>query len=174
MKIKDLQPGDYHIYVDLDGVLADLFKKMHEVTGHHLINQEDDRTHAEDQAAWNKFHDLIKAGESLFSEFDLMPDAHDLWEYVKPYKPNILTATGRWNPEQVDKQKREWVKKHFTGYDKIYTVMASRQKAKFAWPDAILIDDRMKSITPWTEKGGVGVLHTSAENTIKELKKLGL
>ena len=168
MKLKDLKPTDYHIYIDLDGVLANLVKKMKEITGHTLSDS------GYDNPAWKKFHAELESGKRLFAELELMPDAEELWKYVRRYNPNILTATGKSFPEEVDKQKREWVKKHFSGYNTIYTVMASGQKAKFAWPDSILIDDREKSIIPWRERGGIGILHTSAENTIAELKRLGL
>jgi hypothetical protein len=52
-------------------------------------------------------------------------------------------------------------------------------KSKFASSitsggDRILIDDLPNTIEEWNAKGGVGILHTSAANTIKELKKLGL
>ena len=37
-----------------------------------------------------------------------------------------------------------------------------------------LIDDKEENIKQWKAAGGIGILHTSAENTIKELQKLGL
>ncbi len=169
MRLRDLKPTDYHIYVDLDGVLADLITKMEEITGHTLSDDNE-----RDKSAWKKFHDTIGSGERLFAEFELLPDANQLWNYIQKYNPSILTATGKMYAKEVDEQKREWVKKHFSGYDKIYTVIASGQKAKFAWPDSILIDDRMKSIGPWRDRGGIGIQHTSAANTIAQLKELGL
>jgi hypothetical protein len=48
------------------------------------------------------------------------------------------------------------------------------QKQLFAAPDKILIDDMEQTINEWNKGGGIGILHTSADNTIKELKKLGL
>lgn len=174
MKIKDLKPTDYHIYVDLDGVMADLEKKMLEVTGHQIQNKENDRGNPEDDQNWKKFHDEIAAGRPLFAEMDMMPDAQKLWDYIKKYKPHILTATGKRNVLSVDKQKREWVQEHLPEHNTVYTVTGSKNKAKFAWPDSVLIDDRMKSIDPWREKGGIGIHHTSAKETIAQLKKLGL
>jgi hypothetical protein len=47
-------------------------------------------------------------------------------------------------------------------------------KAAYAKPNHILIDDREKSIQPWREAGGIGILHTSAADTISQLQKLGL
>ena len=36
------------------------------------------------------------------------------------------------------------------------------------------LHDMEQTIKEWRNAGGVGILHTSAANTIKELKKLGL
>ena len=38
--------------------------------------------------------------------------------------------------------------------------------------ETILIDDRMHSIGPWRSAGGIGILHTSASQSIGELKTL--
>jgi hypothetical protein len=45
--------------------------------------------------------------------------------------------------------------------------------AKVAGLPAILIDDYKKNTDQFTDKGGIGILHTSTSNTIRELKKLG-
>ena len=37
----------------------------------------------------------------------------------------------------------------------------------------ILIDDYMKNIKEWENKGGIGVHHTDPRKTISELKRLG-
>jgi len=38
---------------------------------------------------------------------------------------------------------------------------------------AVLIDDYKKNTDQFTQRGGIGILHTSTSNTISELKKLG-
>jgi len=35
-------------------------------------------------------------------------------------------------------------------------------------------DDRESNIDQWRAAGGIGILHTSASDTIRQLKKLGL
>jgi hypothetical protein len=47
-------------------------------------------------------------------------------------------------------------------------------KQEFSGKNRILIDDRADTITNWNAQGGIGILHTSADNTIKQLKQLGL
>jgi hypothetical protein len=170
MRLKQLKPNDYHIYVDLDGVMANLQSYVEDVLDMKITTAPGGTDWDDSDEIWRVLRELE---EPDFSQLKKLPDADQLWNYVKPYKPNILTATGK-PVGKNDRQKREWVKKNLTGYKNVYTVVASRNKAKFAWPDAILIDDRLKSINPWREKGGIGILHTSAQDTIRQLKKLGL
>jgi hypothetical protein len=37
-----------------------------------------------------------------------------------------------------------------------------------------LLTDREDNINQWRDKGGIGIFHTSAADTIKQLKELGL
>lgn len=169
MKLDDIKPNDYTIHVDLDGVLADLETYIEQVYG------PIERT--ADGGDWVNADEIFAAlrekGEPRFDKLDKLPDADQLWGYVRKYAPNILSASGK--PEKKNSaEKHKWVKEHFTGYGTIRTVVSSLEKAKYANPQAILIDDRMKSIGPWRKAGGIGILHTSAAETIKELEKLGL
>ena len=47
-------------------------------------------------------------------------------------------------------------------------------KAKYAAPNAILIDDRSDNIEAWKSAGGIGILYKSTDQVINELSKLGL
>ena len=47
-------------------------------------------------------------------------------------------------------------------------------KAEYSGKNRILIDDRADTIEAWRSNGGIGILHTSANDTIKQLKDLGL
>ena len=58
---------------------------------------------------------------------------------------------------------------------RINLVMRS-QKQQYATTDGkpnILIDDYMKNINEWENKGGIGIHHTDPRKTINELKRLG-
>jgi len=68
--------------------------------------------------------------------------------------------------------KTEWVQR-LPNLRKLYFASA-KNKVKFARPDSILIDDRKDTIDAWNAAGGVGIFHTSAEDTIKQLQDLGL
>jgi hypothetical protein len=99
-----------------------------------------------------------------------MPDGQTLWDYIKGYNPYILTAPSM---DPGSKQgKTEWVAR-LDGMKKIYFKPA-RFKQELSAKNRILIDDRADTIERWRSKGGIGILHTSAEDTINQLKQLGL
>jgi hypothetical protein len=123
---------------------------------------------------WKDVNTLVKRGEEFFGAMDPMPDAFELWDYIKEYHPMILSATG--HVKTAPQEKRKWITDNL-GVDvaeRATLVSAAADKAKFAKPGYILIDDRAKAIDPWIEAGGVGILHISAVDSIAQLKELGL
>jgi len=170
-EITEEQPQRYTIFVDLDGVLANFFKGVKT-----LVPDYTEEKYEHDKKYKNKVWDIInkhgQSGGELWYDLEMLPDAHELWNYIKPYHPAILTASGT-SVKSVGEQKRRWVKKHL-GDPVVHVVERAQDKQKFAGKTHILIDDKRKALDPWISAGGVGILHTSAANTIKELKKLGL
>lgn len=167
-----LEEENYKIFVDLDGVLADFNAGMKKLV-HGYDETKADSDPKMKKRMWAAVSKYSKEGGKVWGELPLMKDAMKLWEYVSKY-PNteILTATG--NPiHGAEEQKRDWVKRHF-GNVKVNVVRLSKDKALYAKPNHILIDDREKSIIPWVEVGGIGILHSDANSTIEQLKKLGL
>lgn len=63
------------------------------------------------------------------------------------------------------------MKKHYGKEDGVICCL-SKDKQNFGKPKDILIDDREPNIQRWEEMGGIGILHTSAEETIRKLKEL--
>lgn len=174
------ETSDYKIFVDLDGVLADFVagtnKAMSQVYGEDHIHDEDEynRNSKYRSKMWTglrKYQD--EHGGEFWHELPLMKDAKQLWNYVSQYPVEILTATG--NPEYgAGEQKYRWVAQHIDPNVKVNLTRKSSEKAAMAAPNHILIDDKEKSIQPWIQAGGIGILHTSAANSIAQLKKLGL
>ena len=123
---------------------------------------------------WKAVDKWVKSGKPFFGAMEPLEDAFELWDYIKEYFPTILSATGHIHTAKTEK--REWVEKHLgdTTAGMALFVRSSSDKAQYAAPNHILIDDREKSIEPWIEAGGIGILHTSANTTIKQLKELGL
>jgi hypothetical protein len=99
-----------------------------------------------------------------------MPDGKELWNYIKGYNPELLSAPSREESSKIGKF--TWVKRNIPGTKLL--LKSAERKQEYATPNAILIDDRADNIQRWKDAGGVGIHHTSAENTIKQLQKLGL
>ena len=167
----------FRIFVDLDGVLVDFekFAKEHIIEPH--INS-DVKDHFLQKGAkrdfWRAVDRWTRSGKQFFGAMDPLPDAFELWDYIKEYFPTILSATG--HVMNAKEEKRDWVKRYLgdtTAGMALFTRAAS-EKCQYAASNHILIDDRAKAIDPWIEAGGIGILHTSAEDTIQQLKKLGI
>ena len=170
MKVKDILPTEYKIFVDLDGVLADFEKHARDVL--HVD------PHATDKASINElFKKLDKyqlAGGKYFERMPPMPDAMQLWNYIKKYNPVICSAIGR--IAHAESEKRAWIAHHL-GRDVASAALfvpAAKEKQRYAGPNHILIDDKAKAVNPWRQAGGIGIIHTNAASTIEKLKELGL
>jgi hypothetical protein len=171
------------IFCDMDGVLVDFDEGYKELTG--VTTQ-----HADSQGKnefWGLFRDSLRnkdiSERSYWANLDWMSDGKQLWDYIKDYNPYVLTAPSvnfdipfeeRYKMEnnQSMQGKTEWVQR-LPNMRKIYFRSAAR-KADFAGPGKILIDDRKDTIDSWNANGGIGILHTSTANTIKQLQELGL
>jgi hypothetical protein len=81
-------------------------------------------------------------------------------------KKQSLMGKGLWMKNQTNKGL-------FPSKPKV-NYRSAKSKKDFAAPNHILIDDREDTINSWNVAGGIGILHTSASNTINQLKKLGL
>jgi 5'(3')-deoxyribonucleotidase len=151
--------------VDSDGVVAHFEKKVAEINKMEFHKIPRGRL-------WSSIDAYDKNVEPFFESLDLMPDAMELMDFITGNFINyfILTACG-YTPKNAAQQKRNWYKRRF-GDIIVKPVQSSEDKAKFANANTILIDDRSKSIDPWVRAGGIGVLHTSAADSIAQIKKI--
>ena len=158
--------GDkYTIYCDMDGVLCDFDKRFMEFSNGIPPSQ------YENEFGKKAFWELIsKKGVGFWVGIPWMPDGKQLWNYIKPYNPSLLSAPSREESSRLGK--RLWIRNNIPGTKLI--LRQAEQKQEFASPNAILIDDRTSNIQQWRDKGGIGIMHTSANETIKQLKELGL
>ena len=91
-------------------------------------------------------------------------------EVAKKYDVELLSSPSRSETSRLGK--RLWVRNNLPGIK--LTLAQAYNKQNYAEPNHILIDDRKSNIEQWRDKGGIGILHTSAEDTINQLKQLGL
>ena len=99
-----------------------------------------------------------------------MVDGKTYWNYIKEYNPTLLSSPSRSSTSRLGK--RLWVKNNLP--DTKLILAQAKDKQNYAQSNRILIDDRPSNIDQWRSQGGIGILHTSASDTIKQLKELGL
>ena len=162
MGLEENEELKYQIYCDLDGVLADFELGYEKLTG---VDLKGEFFSGED--FWKP---ISKAGVGFWVGLQWMPDGQRLWDYIKPFDPIILSAPSRDKSSRLGKAL--WVRNKIPGTKLL--LRYAKLKQQLATPTSILIDDRADNINQWEAAGGIGILHTSASNTIEQLKKLKL
>lgn len=164
------QKKQYKIYCDLDGVLVNLVKRAKDLFGFEPKGHLEKRDKAKEAIFWSKVALLYTTGKEFWRPMEPMPDAMELWNFIEPLDPSILTSRGK--IPQAEAEKRDWVDGHLSDTVEVFVVASGSKKAEWATPTAILIDDTAHVIEKWKKAGGIGILHTSAKDTIEKLKKI--
>ena len=152
------------IFLDQDGVLADFQSTCSEMLGLKIWNTDEG----------HKLYDSHKrelTAKHLFRQLKPLPDAWKLvdWCLNSGIHTEILTAAGTVNRTIVIKDKIDWIREHIHPHWIVIPTFKGSQKAAFAHKKSVLIDDRSRNIDCWVEAGGIGILHKTADQTIKEL-----
>ena len=152
------------LYCDMDQVLVAFLAGTKKITGQDFRKMDRD-------SRWKAVSNTPKFWENL----DFMPGAKRLLQRIQKYDPYILSAfTDRDSSSKAGKFK--WLQKN-TKIPKSRTLVVKRaQKQAYATHNgeaSVLIDDYIKNIKEWENKGGIGVHHTDVSKTLNELTKLG-
>lgn len=157
------------IYLDQDGVVADF---PH--TARQLFGEKWEEELEKDN--WGKFANY----PSFYSFLPLMPSALELYHGCVEIigdknQVQILTALPnramhifphaaqhkiKWAEDKIDPDLRVR-----------FGPFAQHKQFHFKHPKDVLVDDMPLNIQQWQDAGGFGILYTSAEQTLKELRK---
>jgi hypothetical protein len=103
-----------------------------------------------------------------------MPNGRELWEFIAPYKPFILTSPMQKGSEigkafWIDSNLKPAPEKVFMSHEKYNWSVSETGEPN------VLIDDWSKNIIPWSKKGGIAIQHVNANTavTIGTLRKMG-
>ena len=159
-----------HIYVDMDGVLADFFTEWGK-----LMGKDNWRDIGIEQipAALEK----IRQTENFWLDLPLTKNAKNLLNLIKDVKGeySICSSPLPGDPNS-EPHKLEWIKKHLNFFPP-KEVIITHDKPKYATQKDgtpnILIDDYGKNINAWEAAGGVGFKHKDHkfERTAKDIKQ---
>jgi len=152
----------------MDGVLSDFMTRYRELNGDWKRDREGKKSQA--------WHNFCTGGH--FAGLDTWPGSAELLQFIEQIRRSrdinveILTSTGGAEyHERVTADKQQWCEDHGIFY-KVNTVPGRWIKQNFCRRRDILIDDTADVIDQWRRRGGVGILHTSAEKTIDALNSV--
>ena len=188
------EPISYQIYCDMDGVLVDLKKGIEDklvasnlpediiikalLVLHSGDVWEDLASDSELAGGSQAIYDTLNNENEeerlqFWTYLPMKSDAADLWEYIKPHNPKILSAPWKLPNGELDKAciqgKKNWIARHSLNPEE---VTITHNKHLHAEPDHILIDDMPRYLGPWRGAGGIAIKHTDTESPIKQLKDL--
>lgn len=169
--LKEIKQSKYQIYLDMDEVICDFDGRYEHFTGKSPMEMDKELTQKygkkkSQEIFWTK---VDPVGPKFWSEMDKTSDADKLIDFLKPFGFKLLSSPSRSTTSREGK--KEWVDKNLSGVELILRIASEKQE--FANPNSILIDDMPKNIDRWKAKGGIGILHKNANDTIKQLEELG-
>ena len=157
----------YKIYCDMDGVLTNFESRFEHFTGKSPKQYEK-------EFGLEQFWHLIdsKIGVRFWVGMDWMPQGKELWNFISPYGPSLLTSPSRDNTSRLGKNL--WVKNNLNPKPKVIFAY-SADKQRYADENSILIDDKKSNINEWNAQGGIAIRCKDGDVTsvINELKALG-
>ena len=152
------------IYCDMDQVLVAFLSGVKKITGQDFQKMNRD-------TRWNTVSNTPKFWENL----DFMPGARRLLQRIQKYDPYILSA---FSERDMNSRpgKYKWIQKN-TKIPKSRVILVKRaQKQSYSTDkgqSSVLIDDYIKNIKEWENRGGIGIHHTDVGKTLRELTNLG-
>jgi hypothetical protein len=151
-----------HIFCDLDGVLVDF-------EGGFLRNYGFAHNSVPEGSMWR----AITKNPRHWHDLPALADHMELWEYIRGFNPTILTGCPSSGRRQAAEGKRHWVASLLGADYEVITCPSKDKQLHMRAPGDILIDDLSKNCKRWTDAGGIAVHHTSAADSILQLKALG-
>ena len=173
-RLREDEEQDWKIYLDMDGVVADFEQRFRDLSG--MEPKEFEAKYGK-----NAFWDFIDEGDNKIKFWVGIPPmegASQLVNYVSKHDYVMLTAPSIKKQSRLGKAL--WIRNHVgkifpTKPTVIFKAAKEKHKVKPSLTEKdILIDDKASTIDNWNAAGGTGILYTSANQAISELKKLGL
>ncbi len=167
-EFKTLHENRPVVYLDMDGVLADMFGEVAKREG---------------APHWRKARkikdrvDQVAKEPGFFEELPPMPNAGKLVKSVVRLAGefSILSSPLMSRVEQSSEEKADWVNRYLRKFP-VQSVLFDHRKEKFArqadGTPNILIDDWASNIKLWEANGGIGILYKDQdwESAVKKLK----
>lgn len=165
-KVRSTPP--YQIYCDMDGVLCDFAGRFDHFTGMSPSEYKDEKGN---KMFWKIIDEV---GEVFWSGMDWTPRGKELWRFIEPYRPQLLTSPSFQQSSRDGKLL--WASKNLPSWVKV-NFRQAKNKQEFANPKTIIIDDKDSTIEQWSSKNGIAIHHpentTNLTPIFNKLKELG-
>ncbi len=163
------------IFFDLDGVMANFEKGVHDLCGMDPFSHEDEPYPGFDDEMWVR----IKEVGHFYDRLELMPGAKELFDDLHArYGDRCEILSGIPKPRRgittAGEDKKNWVRRMLSE-DVVVNIVYKEDKPDYCTGrDCILIDDLPANIMAWEKMGGTGIINTGAEDTRTILEEMGL
>ncbi|QIK96377.1 hypothetical protein G7076_07905 [Sphingomonas sp. HDW15A] len=149
------------LFLDLDGVLADFDRGVHDLLGMSSAQ-------FEKRFGIREFWKRLAKAPDFYARLPLMADARELFDAVAHLTPTILTGLplGKW----AAPQKVAWCEQHFPRVP-VITCMA-RDKHRFMDPGDVLVDDRDRHRAAYEAHGVVFIHHKNTRQSLGDLSSI--
>jgi hypothetical protein len=178
-KKQSQQIPPYTIFCDLDGVLSNFDLGYKNLTGvaTHLAD-----LHGK-KRFWEIFNTSLKykglTEYEYWSSLPLMDGAKQLWEFISPYNPCIITSPSKSPESQLGKL--NWIKINLDPQPEDVIFKFTGKKHEILWDKTldkinkcVLIDDFTLNTVPWEIEGGISIFHSNLVQTLDTLKTLNI
>ena len=177
MRITELMESETnkmpHLYLDMDGVQADLFHRVAELENVEHWDDIPDQNEAITRLSLKGYDSVY----NLFRNLKPLPGGQVIikWLHDNKIPFTVLSAPLRNEQQASIDGKKDWLDQYNPGSsgDAIFT----KRKFKYAVTDDrpnVLVDDFNYYLHSWSNAGGIAVKHSDAstDHTIKQLEKI--
>lgn len=173
MKIDELENQMPHLYLDMDGVQADLFHRVAEIEQVDHWDDIPDQNEAITRLSLKGPDEVYK----LFRELNPLPGGQRIiqWLHKNKIPFTVLSAPLRNEAEASKQGKRDWLDEFNPGTSQ--NAIFTKKKFKYATTNGhpnVLVDDFNYYLRSWVDAGGIAVKHSDAttDHTIQQLEKI--
>lgn len=163
------------IYFDMDGVLADFNRGVNELCGMETPPQGVGWAPGCDDLMWKK----VRLQDHFYDRLEIMPGAGEMFDLIYSRygdRCEVLSAVPR--PEKgiltAGEDKIRWMRRLFPKQVVVNIVLRKNKPLYCRGKGYILIDDFRDNVKAWEAMGGTGIYHKSPDQTISELKRMGI
>lgn len=162
-----------HLYLDMDGVQADLFHRVAQLENVPKWEDIPDQDGAITRLSLQGPYEVYQ----LFRNLDPLPGGMKIVEWLHKNKIpfTVLSAPLRNEVQASIEAKRDWLDQYNPGSSG--NAIFTKQKYKYATTNGkpnVLVDDFNYYLRSWVENGGIAVKHSdqTTDTTIQQLEKI--